>query len=300
MKRNLSIAGTFALAILFLSSFSLRENPQDPPRGKKGQKHIKMVKVDEDGKKTELDTIIEGENVFVWKGDTIGGGHEMKWISKEDFDMDFDMDFDIDVEETADGKVIIMKSGKDGKSVVKEFKIKGDGDHDVMMWNSKGGNKMLFHAPEIAGVPHPPHSPKMIFMGKQKKENVIDLSDPGIISYDKKMMRNGTEKITIVRKPVSEEDIELHEEIIIDGVGDHSMMLHEAHPGISKTIKVIKSDDGNVEIFKDGELINIKEGDGNGKFITEDGNVFHIKETKEGDKKKIEVTVEEEVEKEEK
>ncbi|NQU52930.1 MAG: hypothetical protein HQ522_10375 [Bacteroidetes bacterium] len=303
MKRNLSITGTFALAILLLSSFSLRENPQDPPRGKKGQKHIKMVKIDEDGKRMELDTILEGKNVFVWEGDTIGKDGGMKWISKGDFDMDFDMDFDIDVEETADGKVIIMKSGKGGYPVIHEFKMGKDGvhgAHDVMLFHGdKGNNKMLFQVPNMPGVPH---APKVLMMKKQGQGNVIDLSDPGIISYDKKKMKNGTEKITIVRKQVAEKDIELHEEILMNGGVDRSMMLHEVHPGKTQMMKIIKSDDGNVEIFEDGKLINIKEGSGTGRFITDDGNVYHIKETKEGNEKKVEVKVEveEEIEKEEK
>jgi hypothetical protein len=291
MKRILSIAGSLVLAILFLSSFSLRENPQDPPRGKKGEKHIKIVKVDENGKKMELDTIIEGDNVFVFNGDTISGSKEMKWVSNEDFDMDFDMDFDIDVEETADGKVIIMRSDKDGKTMVKEIKIDMDGlEEDMEM--------MMLHVPEIAGMPHPPHPPRAMFIQNQSKKNVIDLSDPGIISYNKKKMKNGTEKITIVRKQVPEEDIELNQEIFIHEDGDHSMMIHESHPGKSKQIKIIKDDNGNVEIIENGKLMHIKEGSGNGTFITEEGDVFHIKESMVGDKKKFEVKVE--VEKEEK
>lgn len=191
MKRILSISGIFLLAILFLSSFSLRENPQDPPRGKKGKKHLQLVTIDEDGKKTELDTIIEGDNVFVWNGDTLGGEHEFKWVS----DGDFDMDFDIDVEETADGKIIIiiiMKSGKDGTPLIHEFIMDGGshngfqyiikedgkhGDHDVMIWKSKDGNEMMLHSPP--GVPHHPHAPNVVFFGTKKQGNVIDLSDPG-------------------------------------------------------------------------------------------------------------------------
>lgn len=297
MNSILSITTGLLLAVLFPSSFSFREAPQDPPRGKKVEKHITIKKVDEDGNQITLDTIIEVDNVFVWQGDTISGGHEMKWVSKEDFDFDgdFDMDFDIDVEETADGRAIIMKSDKDGKKMVKEIKI----DMEDM---EKDMEMMMLHMPEISGMPHLPHAPKAMFIQKQSTKNVIDLSDPGIISYNKKKMKNGTEKITIVRKQVSEEDIELNEEIFIHEDGDHSMMFHEGLPGKSKKIKIIKDDNGNVEIIEDGELLHIKEGSGNGTFITEEGNVFHIKETVDGDKKKIEVKVEveEEIEKEEK
>jgi hypothetical protein len=315
MKRILSVTTIFTFAFLMLSAFSLRENPQDPPRGKKVEKHIKMVKVNEDGEKVELDTVLSNDNVFVWEGDTVGGAKKMKWISDEDFD--FEMDFDIDVKEDGDGKVIIMKSGKGGKTMVKEYKIDGDsnhkflmeidedgkhGKHDIMMWNSKEGNEMIIRAPKMVGAPHPPHAPNAAFFGHKKQGNVIDLSDPGIISYDKKKMKNGTEKITIIRKEVPKENIELHEEIIMHRAGSQPMIIHEGHPGKTKTMKIIKSDDGNIEIIEDGKLMKIKKGSGNSKFITEDGNVYHIKETKENGEKKVEVNVEvkEEVEKEEK
>ena len=70
MKRILSQTILPVLSFFILSSFSIRETPQDPPRGKKAEKHIKMVKVDDEGNKVELDTIIAGDEIFVWNGDT--------------------------------------------------------------------------------------------------------------------------------------------------------------------------------------------------------------------------------------
>ena len=89
MKRILSVILLSGFALFVLSSFSIRENPQDPPRGKKTEKHIKMVKVDDNGKKIELDTVIAGDEILVWNGDTISGGKELKWISKDDFSNGF-------------------------------------------------------------------------------------------------------------------------------------------------------------------------------------------------------------------
>ena len=188
MKRFLSITLLTGLAFILLASLSIRENPQDPPRGKKAEKHIKMVKVDDDGKKVELDTVITGDALFVWNGDTIGGGKEMKWISKGDFNMDsihqnFDMNFEYNIEDDGEGNMMIMKSGKGGK-------------HMIM-------------APIPPGTPIPPHAPGMMMFRSHSNKNVIDLSDPGIISYDKKILKDGTEKITIVRKQVSEDDVEV-------------------------------------------------------------------------------------------
>ena len=318
MRRILSITTIFTFVFLLLSAFSIRENPQDPPRGKKSEKHIKLVKVDEDGKKVELDTIIEGDDVFVWKGDTIGGAKELKWISKDDFVLDslhehMDLDFDFEIEEDGEGKVFIMKSGKGGKSIVRGFKMDSDSakklrininkeglhsDHDVMMWhNDEGNNEMIFHAPKVPRIPHLPLTPNVMFMGKEKKGNVIDLSDPGIISFKKKKMSGGREKITIIRNEVKEEEVEIHNEFILKDTGDHSMIWNENNPQKAKSVKIIKSDDGNVEIIENENIWNIKEGNAKVRVIEEDGKIIHIKEIKENGQKKVEIKVEVEEEK---
>jgi len=211
MKRILSAILLSAIAVFSLSSFYfIGESPQDPPRGKKTEKHIKMVKVDDSGKKVELDTVIHGDQVFVWQGDTIGGGKELKWITKDDFKMDSVHRFDYKIEGDGNKRIMIMKSGK------------GD-DHMIM-------------APFPPEPPMPPHAPKVMMFRGQRNKNVIDLSDPGIISYDKKLRKDGTEKITIVRKQVSEDD-SLMENVLI---GDDGEVIHikETEEGGEKQIEV--------------------------------------------------------------
>jgi len=278
MKRILSITGILAFAILFMSAISINDYPQDPPKKKK---HIKMVKVDDNGKKMELDTIIEADEIFVWNGDTIDGGKELKWFSEGEFDMDFDIEVDKDGEQN----VIVMKS-KDGKSpAIFKFKTDGNEDENVMFWNDKDHNEMIFHTPR---------SPKVVRIKKQKSGNVIDLSDPGIISYDKKELKNGKEKITIIRNKPSEDDIELEEEIIMHGSGAHPMLLHEGHPAKTKSIKVIRDDEGIIEIIDEDDVWNIKEGDTDVQVIEKDGKKITIKKIKEGEEIKVNVEVEEE------
>ncbi len=315
MKRILSMTGILALTFIFLSAFSIRENPQEPPRGKKAERHIKMVKVDEQGKKIELDTFIQGDQIFVWNGDTIGGGNDLKWISKDEFNMDsihkhFDMDFEYEIDNDGEGNVFIMKSGKDGRRVIREFRTEGDSTFTIdidkrvmpggkgdMFWMDKdSGHRMIVRAPRMAGVPRPIHEPHVLFMDKPKKENIIDLSDPGIVSFKKKLNKDGTEKITIVRKQVEDKDIELEEDIILHDPGD-VMFMPGNHPSPTR-VKIIKSDDGNVEIIEDEKVWSIKEGDENVKIIEEDGNVIHIKEIKKDGEKNVEVKVEVEEEKE--
>lgn len=285
MKRILSITGILTIAILFTSAISIREMPQDPPRGKKAQKHIKMIKVGDDGKKVEIDTIIEGDNIFIFEGDTMGGAKTMKWVSDEDFD--FDMDFDIDVEQDGNAKVIIMKSGKDGKHVIREFKFDGDcEDTDLVKWHGKSGDEKFFGD-------HSANTPKIIRIEK-KGGNVIDLSDHGIISYKKKELKGGKEKITIIREKPSKEEMEIHEEIIMHNSGDHSMFLHEGHGAKSKQIKVIAGDDGKVEIIEDGKVLHIDESDEDVQIIEKDGKKIIIKKQKKGGEIKVNVEVEEE------
>jgi len=127
--------------------------------------------------------------------------------------------------------------------------------------------------------------------------NVIDLSDPGIISYEKKDLKDGKEKITIVRKKPTEKDMEMHK-MIMHGGSAHPMMIHSGHPGKAKTIKVTSSDDGNIEIIEDGKVRRVKMDGENVKIIEEDGRTIRIEEINDDNEKTIRVkVVEEEIEK---
>lgn len=301
MKSIFTIAAMLVSAILFTSAVLFNDMPQDPPQ--KPKKQIKMVKVDDDGKKVEIDTVIEADQVFVWNGDTIGEPGNMKWISKGgEFEFDGDMDFDFDVETDGEAKVFVMKNRnmtapqvfefKSDDDSVKQYRVKviaaEDGDHvDVMKWNGNGGENVFFGAPKQAH--------EMLFIGDQKKGNVIDLSDPGIISYEKKELKDGKEKIVIVREKPDEQAKEMNEEIIIRGAGQ-PMMIHEAHPGMEKRIKVIAEDDGKIEIIEDGEVWDIENMEEGEKVIEKDGKKIIIRKTKEGGEMKVDVEVEEEIE----
>lgn len=275
MKRFFSIALVLGIAVFTLPSFILiGDYPQDPPRTKKTEKHIKMVKVDDNGKKMELDTLLTSDEPFIWEGDTIGGGKTMHWITKDDFEMDSmhmipDMQFNYNIEDDGEGNVVIMKSGKGGK-------------HMIM----------------TPGVPLPPPVPDMMFK-RHAKRNVIDLSDPGIISYNKKIQKDGTEKITIVRKQVNDEEFETMEDVMVAPHGNDAFFYSNA-PKHSKTVKVIKSDDGTFKVYEDDKVIEVTGEDGEATFTGDEGEEIHIKEIKEGEGKKVEVKVEKKVEKENK
>jgi hypothetical protein len=274
MKRILTVNLLSALAFFSLSSFYfIGESPQDPPRGKKTEKHIKMVKVDDSGKKVELDTVIQGDQVFVWQGDTIGNGKEFKWITKDDFKMDSVHRFD--------------------------YKIEGDGNKRIMIMKSGKGDEQMIMAPFPPEPPMPPHAPKVMMFRGQQNRNVIDLSDPGIISYDKKLRKDGTEKITIVRKQVPEVD-SMMEDVLITPPHVDDVFFMGGSPKRAKTVRVIKSDDGSVQVFEDEKVMYFEGDKGEATFIGDDDEVIQIEEIDKGGEKQIKVQIEKKAEKENK
>jgi hypothetical protein len=239
MKRIFSVALLTGYAVLLLSSVTIAQQTTPPPpppppapKAPKTEKHIKMVKVDDNGKKVEIDTVLTSDQPFIWNGDTIGGGDDFK----------FEM------------------------------------------------------APMPPGVPMPPH---VMMLRSHANRNVIDLSDPGIISYDKKIQKDGTEKITIVRKQVPEGE-DAPEDVLMHSPHCSDAFFYGNSPEHFKTIKVIKSDDGTTKIIEDGNVMHMEGGEGTTKFMGDDGKVIIVKEIKEGDENKVEVEVEEKVEKVEK
>ncbi|MFV0591845.1 MAG: hypothetical protein ACK5M7_10715 [Draconibacterium sp.] len=253
MKNILSASGILVLTVLLTSAVSIGEMPQDPPRGKK---HIQLVKIDGQGNKTELDTVVFPGQVFVWNGDTIGKEKEMDWIAKDGtFKFNSDMDFDFDEDSVQQFMVHMINSGD---------------NTDVMKWNGKKGRNMFF-----------PPADRMII--NHKKGNIIDLSDPGIVSYDKKDLKDGMEKITIVRKKPSEEALQRNEEIIVHGAPAVPMMFEGGLPHIAKTIKVFSDNDGKVEIIEDDKLMHKDVINEDFKVVEKDGKKIVIYKIKDGD-----------------
>ncbi len=279
MKQIVSVAALLGLTILLTSAITFMDTPQDPP--KKAQKHISMVRV-ENGEETKIDTVISADQVFVWNGDTIGGEEGLKWISKGgEFDFDSTFNFDFDVKDMGNGQVFVVKSGDKSAPAVFEF----ESDGKDISWSSKDDENVFFSP----GTEH-----RMMFVPEAKSGNVIDLSDPGIISYEKKELKNGKEKIVIVReKPVEKE---LHEEIIMNGGAP--IMMRTPHPAIEKRIEVISDVDGNVKVMGDGGVWNMKKSEGDVKVIEKDGKKIIIRKSKEGAEMKVNVEVEENEEQE--
>lgn len=265
MKQFVSVAALFGLTFLLTSAITFMDAPQDKP--KKAKKHISMVRV-ENGEETKIDTIISADQVFVWNGDTIDGDKNLKWLM-EGSEFNFDSTFNFDVKDLGNGQVFVVKSGDSD-------------DVNVMKWTTKDEDDIIFNTV-------PDH--RMMLLPELKKENVIDLSDPGIISYEKKELKNGTEKIVIVREKPSDEEKEIRNEIIMHS--DAPMIMHSGGPVRVKQIKVFADDDGKVEILENGKVMLIENMEEGTKVIEKDGKKIIIKKSKDGDETKVNVEVEE-------
>lgn len=223
MKNKWMLFGIVGLTGVMLSSFAGEQNGNATQEPKKSR-HIKMMKI-ENGKKMELDTVLTGNDVFVWNGDTINpvnpnrkfrssgdnkmqqvdvkvdnkGGKEKIMIikhggGKSGEPMIWNMDSDDDLE------VVTENIDSLGKRIVVRKRMK-DGAMDPMIFRNEG-HEMLVPPP-----PPPPSPPMPPFphMKMQQSGRIIDLNDPKIVSYRKKDVKGGMEKIEIIRKKSNSE-----------------------------------------------------------------------------------------------
>jgi hypothetical protein len=87
---------------------------------------------------------------------------------------------------------------------------------------------------------------------------------------------------------------------MINAPHEGNAFFYSNAPKHSKTVKVIKEDDGTFKVYEDDKVIEITGEDGEATFTGDEGEEIHIKEIKEGDGKKVEVKVDKKVEKENK
>ncbi|MFA5327115.1 MAG: hypothetical protein WC384_04940 [Prolixibacteraceae bacterium] len=217
MKHKLAVFGMVGFSALLLSAFT-PEQKKDEPQEPKKERHIKMVKV-ENGKKVELDTVLTDDKIFVWHGDTIGGKEMVKHFGTEGHRKMKRYKVKVD----GDGKnenvfVYHMKDGKGGEPMIWQM----DSDNDVHVFTDADGDsirkniiirkrikdgegkQMMFfdHANGMPVPPVPPVPPVAHFRSLREMNHgrVIDLNDPNIITYKKKDLKGGREKIEIIRK----------------------------------------------------------------------------------------------------
>ncbi|MEI8112668.1 MAG: hypothetical protein WCI54_03510 [Bacteroidia bacterium] len=166
MKHKLTIFGMAGLAAMLFTSPTYSQS-KSGEKETSTPRHIKMIKI-ENGKTTKLDTLVAGNDVFIFNGDTVGGKELGKHINPSGFD---------DMEHKS---IIVRKMIKDGEN--------------EQMFIMKGPDTE--HCP-----PMPPH---MMMWKGQHTGRVIDLNDPNITSFKIKDLKGGLEKIEIIRKKSTE------------------------------------------------------------------------------------------------
>ncbi len=222
MKNKLLLFGTIGLTGVLLSSFMLvqkRDETQEP----KKSRHIKMTKI-ENGKKMELDTVFTNDDVFVWNGDTVNPVKHIGKFSSSGLGKMHQVDVKVDRQDGKEKVMIIkhrggksgepmiwnMDSGDDMEFVTEEIDSAGkrivvrkrmrDGSADHLIFRNDGSEMLVPPPPPPPPVPPVPPFPHMKVMKMQHAGQTIDLNDPNIVSYKKKDVKGGMEKIEILRK----------------------------------------------------------------------------------------------------
>lgn len=166
MKKLILIAVFFTPLFTLLSSFSPKDNMQDIPGSKKGDHTVRVVRIT-DGVKTVMDTLSGDENLIIRDMEALDLDRMLKWLGKAPFRID---------------------------SLHRNFEfrfLEPEGEED---------ERFIFHPGNTAL----PQAPRIIRVDKRTTRNTIDLSDPAIISYKRKKIRGGREKIVIIREVVPE------------------------------------------------------------------------------------------------
>lgn len=192
-------------AILLIPGFAFSQAQE---AGK--PRHIKMTKI-ENGKKMEIDTVLTGNDVFVWNGDTINPEKHIRKFSPSEFDKRHPervRKMIMHADSSEDVRIINEEGDTVGQKIIIHKRL-GNGtekDHFIYLNRPNGG-----HFPPVPGVPPVPHMKRFRGMNASK---MINLNDPNVISFKKKDISGGREKIEIIRKKTTEpENMEIDMDI---------------------------------------------------------------------------------------
>jgi hypothetical protein len=215
MQRNSIFV--LVLVAIFVTAAGMKPIPQDDPKQPGKKTHIKVVTI-KDGEKQVLDTVIENSDLKVMH---LGKGNAFTWTTAGSGSSSDTVSEDIEIVK-GDGKLthvtVHKQGGEKGSVFIREMKTEGDSGRHVVVRVEKSGpdgenvfitrpgrgmRQRVIRGPLSPGVP-------VAYPGVRRVQhlsgrNVIDLSDPGIISYQKKKLSGGREKITIIRNEVKEE-----------------------------------------------------------------------------------------------
>ncbi len=171
--------------LLFIMGINVKTMAQENPESQQIKKEIRTVVI-KDGVKTVMDTVIyDGDaKVLQFHGDK----SNRRMIVREE-----------------------RMAGDSGKQVMVTVTEMGPGEEDVMMYDNgrRGTRRMISRLvdPAMPRVQSIPGAQTFRFRSQQSS-NIIDLAAPGVISFKKKKMSGGREKITVIRQEVKEENVE--------------------------------------------------------------------------------------------
>ena len=213
MKRSLNLRSKVAIATIFIgflfTASSFTYGPVDgttlADNGPQKKEQKVKITVNQNGKETKIDTTfsLPDEKTIQVKVDSMlkkmeinGMGPDMKnivihrgrkhmnWNSKEGDSFPGKEQFDITVQMDDSGKCNMKK---------RVLRIEDEGDFSG--FNEAEGDLIPPPPP-----PMPPHSTIMIHKRMVGDPYSYDTKDESVISYEKKDIGNGLEKITIIRK----------------------------------------------------------------------------------------------------
>lgn len=181
------------LTAMFITS-AVMANDADSTRITK--KIVKTVMITDDGKIMVDSTFIDENGKITVHVDTLkmhrgmrepGGRQFMHWSDSEG------SDYDMIVETDGDSTHTMVVGNPNCKHKVIKHREGGLPECKKMM---------IVHDTEGMPCPPPPPVPPLPPTIKHfsSQQGMIDLNDPSIISYEKKLQKDGTEKITIIRK----------------------------------------------------------------------------------------------------
>ena len=221
--------------MLVLSAFTFSASQPMPeeaflPQKKETTRHV-TIKLDDNGKTVKLDTVFTGktDEEIQKEIDKFMQKHD---VARKEFEVQMKVFSDsmksmMPKIDSLQKKIIIMQKDMskshvrilhdkalrdslvqyrvevvDGDSM-KVIVHKGKNDSDVIVWNGKVDIPPMPPMPKI-----PPMPPKVVMHGFHFDRYSFDSGDKNIVSYERKKLSNGREKITIIRKVPKDEKVQ--------------------------------------------------------------------------------------------
>jgi len=257
MKNTMLSIGLAGLTTVLLSSFAGMQKNGETQEPKK-TRHIRMVKT-ENGKTMELDTVLTGDDVFVWNGDTVNPVKHIGRLDHYGFGGMNRFGGDVD-RRNGNGLNFRQGGGEPGRPAIGHMPSRervGRGGKQMMnrrrMEDGPGNNMIHFNDPgmrHFSPMPSLPPVPHMGMRGNQHQEQIINLNDPNIISFEKKKMSGDREKIEIIRKKSDDNNSAFNFQF------DHQMMP----PGIPEFNWKSDADTLHVKMIEKRKMIKGKKG----------------------------------------